>query len=60
MVLVHQLERNVTGPVCMGKGRNPGNVVVTAPEYIGVYLELDLLTKLCHLVGLWENLLLVL
>ena len=60
MVLAHRLELNVAGPSCMGRDRNTGNVVVTAHEYISVYLELGLLTKCCHLVGLWENLLLLL
>ena len=50
----------MAGPSCMGKGRTTGNVAVTAHEYLGVYLELDLLTKCHHLVELWESLLLLL
>ena len=60
MVLVHCLEQNVGGPSCMGRDRNIGNMVVTAHEYISVYLEVDLLIKCHHLVELWENLLLLL
>ena len=60
MVLVHLLELNVAGPSCMDRDRNTGNVVVTAHEYISVYLKLDILTKHHHLVELWENLLLLL
>ena len=44
----------MAGPSCMGRERNNVNVIVTALEYISIYLELDLLTK-CHcLVELWE------
>ena len=49
----------MAGPMCMGRGRNTGDSDVTAHEYIGVYLELDLPTKWHHLVELWENLLLL-
>ena len=45
------------GPSCMGRGRNAGNLVVTAHVYIGVFLELGLPTKHHHLVKLWENIL---
>ena len=58
MVLVYLLEWNVAGPSCMDRGRNTGNVVVTAHEYISVYMELVLLTKCHHLVEPLENLLL--
>ena len=39
----------------MGRGRNTGNLIVTAHVYIYVSLELDLPTKHHHLVKLWEN-----
>ena len=58
MALVHLLERNVAGPICMGRGRNTDIVAETAHGYIGDYVELDLPTKWYHLVELWENLLL--
>ena len=51
---MHLLEQNVTGSSVMSRGRNTGNVAVTAHEYIGVYLELHLPTKWHHLLEWWE------